>query len=82
MTRGRGDVPPGALLWSLLSIARGELDFKLIDLVPLSFGSLPLRYREQLLQALTGGNWLRGIHGGIIADVPEPRAVSGAQNEL
>ena len=79
MTRGRGDVPPGALLRSLLPIARGELDFKLIDLVPLGFGSLPLRYREQLLQALTRGNGLlRGVHGGIIADVPEPRAVSGA----
>src|SRR5437867_6244530 len=74
MTRGIGDVPAGALLRCLLSIARSELDFKLIELVPLGFGSLPLRYREQLLQALTGGNGLlRGIHGGIIPDVPEPR---------
>jgi hypothetical protein len=41
----------------------------------LGFGSLPLRYREQFLQALTGGNGLlRGIHGGIIPDVPEPRS--------
>jgi hypothetical protein len=46
----------------------------------LGFGSLPLRYREQLLQALTGGNGLLGgIHGGIIADVPEP--VSGAATD-
>jgi hypothetical protein len=30
----------------------------------LGFGSLPLRYRKQFLQALTGGNrLLRGIHG-------------------
>src|ERR1700716_923750 len=44
--RCRGDVPPGALLRCLLSIARSELDFKLIELVPLGFGSLPFRYRE------------------------------------
>jgi len=67
-------VPPGALLRSFLSIARGELDFKLVDLVPLGFGSLPLRYREQLLQALTRGNGLlRRVHAGIIAHVPGPR---------
>src|SRR3989442_914905 len=76
--RGRGSVPPGALLRCVLSIARSELDFKLIELVPLGFGSLPLRDREQFLQALTGGNGLlRGIHGGIIPDVPGPRAVRG-----
>src|SRR5882672_1262252 len=75
--RCRRGVPPGAVLRCLLSIARSELDFKLIELVPLGFGSLPLRYREQFLQALTGGNGLlRGIHGGIIADVPEPRVAS------
>src|SRR5882672_2848679 len=51
MTRGVGAVPAVALLRSLLSIAGRELDFKLIELVPLGFGSLPLRYREQLLQA-------------------------------
>ena len=74
MTRGVGHVPPGALVRSLLAIARGELDFKLVDLVPLGFGSLALRYREQLLQALTRGNGLlRRVHGGIIAHVPEPR---------
>ena len=72
--RCRGGVPPSAVLRCLLSIARSELDFKLIELIPLGFGSLPLRYREQFLQALTRGNGLlRGIHGGIIADVPEPR---------
>jgi hypothetical protein len=75
--RYRRGVPPGAMLRRLLPIARSELDFKLIELVPLGFGSLPLRYREQFLQALTGGNGLlRGIHGGIIADVPGPRVAS------
>ena len=70
MTRGVGDVPPGALVRSLLPIARSELDFKLIDLVPLGLGSLPLRYREQFLQALARGNGLlRCVHGAIIADV-------------
>jgi hypothetical protein len=77
---GRG-VPTGALLRSVLSIARGELDFKLIDLVPLGLGSLPLGYREQLLQALAGGNGLlRRVHGGIIADVPELRVVAAAKS--
>jgi hypothetical protein len=61
----RGD-PPAALLRSVLPIARSELDFKLVDLVPLGFGSLPLRYGEKLLQALSGRNRLRRIDGGII----------------
>ncbi|TMH39568.1 MAG: hypothetical protein E6H56_11680 [Betaproteobacteria bacterium] len=55
-------VPP-ALLRSVLSISRSELDFKLIELVPLSVGTLPLRYREQLLEALAGGNRLGPVHG-------------------
>src|SRR5439155_8904376 len=59
-------VPPGALLRIVRSIARSELDFKLVELVPLSVGTLPLRYREQLLQALAGGNRLGPVHGGII----------------
>jgi len=73
IARGDRGVPPGTLPRRLLSIARSELDLKLVDLVPLSVGSLPLRYREQLLQALTGGNGLlRRVHGGIIADVSGP----------
>src|SRR5438309_2300797 len=59
-------VPPAALLRTVLSIARSELDFKLIELVPLSVGALPLRYGEQLLQALAGGNRLGPVHGRII----------------
>jgi hypothetical protein len=67
MIPGVGSVPPHALLRSLLSIARSELDFKLVDLIPLGFASLPFRYREELLQALTRGNRLRCIHGGIFS---------------
>src|SRR6266852_3616568 len=79
IARGDRGVPPGTLPRRLLSIARSELDLKLVQLVPLSVGSLPLRYREQLLQALTGRNRLGGrVHSGIIPDVPEVRAPSGA----
>src|SRR6266850_7042749 len=81
IARGDRGVPPGTLPRSLLSIARSELDLELVDLVPLSVGSLPLRYREQLLQALTGGNGLGGrVHGGIIPDVPGVRAASGQRD--
>src|SRR5712671_5201740 len=81
IARGDRGVPSGTLPRRLLSIARSEFDFKLVDLVPLSVGSLPLRYREQLLQALTGGNRLGGrVHGGIIPDVPEVRAASGRRD--
>src|SRR5438876_11202233 len=45
---GRG-VPPAAMLRSVLPIARGELDFELVELVPLSVGALSLWYGEQLL---------------------------------
>jgi len=42
-------VPPGALLRIVRSITRSELDFKLVELVPLSVGALSLWYGEQLL---------------------------------
>jgi hypothetical protein len=64
MARGHRGISPRALLRSLRSIARSELDFKLVDLVPLGFASLSLGNREKLLQALTRGNRLRFIHGG------------------
>src|SRR6267142_4760144 len=81
IARGDRGVPPGTLPRRVLSIARSELDLALVDLVPLSVGSLPLRYREQLLQALTGGNGLGGrVHGGIIPDVPGVRAASGQRD--
>src|SRR5260370_39452415 len=80
IARGDRGVPPGTLPRSLLSIARSELDLELVDLVPLSVGSLPLRYREQLLQALTGGNSLGGrVHGGIIPEVPGVPRATGQQ---
>jgi len=66
LTRGVGDIPPRALLLrSLRPIARSELDFKLVELIPLRFGPPRLRYREELLQALTRGSRLRRIHGGV-----------------
>jgi len=52
---GYRGVPSSALLPSLLSIGGRELNFKLIDLIPLGVGSLPLRYRQKLLQATAGG---------------------------
>jgi hypothetical protein len=33
-------------------VYRRERDFEFVDLIPLSFGTLPLRYRKELLQAL------------------------------
>src|SRR5260221_1520999 len=70
IARGDRGVPPGTLPRRLLSIARSELDLELIQLVPLGVGSLPLRYGEQLLQALAGGNGLRLVYGGIFPTVP------------
>ena len=55
-----------ALLRSLLAIGGRELDFKLMDLIPLGISSLTLRYRQQLLQATVGGNRWWWIHGEII----------------
>src|SRR6267378_5090834 len=80
-----GRVPP-ALVRSVLSIARSELDFELVQLVPLGVGALPLRYREQLLKALAGGNRLGPVHGGIIPSLRKTprracRAPSGSCNE-
>jgi len=50
-----------ALLRSLLAIGGRELDFKLVDLIPLGISSLTLRYRQKFLQATVGGNrwWCR-----------------------
>ena len=42
-------VSPSALLQRLLPIGRGELDFKLMDLIPLLVSALALRYRQKLL---------------------------------
>jgi len=43
-------ISPSALLRRLLSIGRGQLDLKLMDLVPLGIRSLALRYRQERLQ--------------------------------
>lgn len=47
-------VSPSALLRRLLSIGRGELNFKLMDFIPLGIRSPALRYRQKLLQAAAG----------------------------
>ena len=67
MTSGRyGAVSPSALRRNLLAIGGRELDFKLMDLIPLGISSLTLRYRQKLLQASAGGHRLWCVHGGII----------------
>jgi len=42
-------IAPGALLHRLLPIGGGELDFKLMDLIPLLVSALALRDRQKLL---------------------------------
>lgn len=60
-------VPPDVLIRSARSISGSQHDFELIELVPLGVGPLPLWNRQKSLQASTGGNRLRFIHGGIIS---------------
>jgi len=59
-------VPRSALVQGLLPICGGELNFKLMDLIPLGVSALALRYRQQLLQATAGGHLLWCIHADII----------------
>jgi len=44
-------IPPSALVERLLLIGGRELNFKLMDLIPLSISSPILRYRQKLVQA-------------------------------
>src|SRR5712691_8469422 len=78
IARGDRGVPPGTLPRRVLSIARSELDLELVELVPLGVGSLPLRYGEQLLQALAGGNGLRLVHAGIIPSLQKTPREAGS----
>ena len=55
-----------ALVQRLLSIGGRELNFQLMDLIPLGISSPALRYRQKFLQATVGGNRLWCIHGNII----------------
>lgn len=66
MTRGPGIGAPGALIRSTFPISGSEHDLELIELIPLGVGALPIRDRQKLLQALTGGGRLRFVHGEII----------------
>jgi len=59
-------VSPSALLRSRLAIGRRELDFKLMDFIPLGISSLTLWYRQKFLQASAWGRRLWCIHGRII----------------
>src|SRR5216684_2826717 len=63
---GYRGVSPSALLRSLLAIGGRELNFKLMDLIPLGISSLTLRYRQKFLQATTGRHRLWCRHGDII----------------
>jgi hypothetical protein len=67
MAAGRSAVPPNVLLRSALSISGSQHDLELVQLIPLGVGPLPLWNRQQRLQAGTGGNRLRFIHGRIIS---------------
>jgi len=67
LTAGCSAVPPNALLRSSLSISGSQHDLELIELIPLGIGPLSVRNRQERLQANTGGNRLRVIHGGIIS---------------
>ena len=52
---GCNAVSLSALLQRLLSIGGRELDFKLMDLIPLGVSPLALWYGQKLLQAAVGG---------------------------
>ena len=73
---GYRGVSPSALLRSLLAIGGRELDFKLMDLIPLSISALTLRYRQKLLQASAGGHRLWCVHGGIIPSFDKCKTVA------
>src|SRR4030095_1149915 len=73
-------VSPSALVQRLLSIGGRELNFKLMNLIPLGVSSPALRYREKLLQASAGGHRLWFGHGGIIPSFDS--AVPPARGEL
>jgi hypothetical protein len=49
-----GNVTPVVLLRGPLAVAGGELDLELVQLVPFSVGTLPLRNGLKLLQAVAG----------------------------
>ena len=64
---GYRGISPSALLRRLLAIGGRELNFKLMDLIPLGVSSLTLRYRQKFLQATAGRHRLWCMHGDIIS---------------
>ena len=75
-TAGHGTVARGGVSRSFLTVARGQLNFKFIELFPLGFRSLFLGYREKGSQALARGRPLRFIHGEIVPLFPEGTPVA------
>jgi hypothetical protein len=63
-------LPWGRVRPSSRSIARGKSNFQLVELVPLRFRSLFIRYGEKGLQAPMRGHFLRYIHVRIVPCTP------------
>jgi hypothetical protein len=73
-------VSPSALVQRLLSIGGRELNFKLMDLIPLCVSSPTFRYRQKLVQASAGGHRLWCVHGGIIPSFDKVQSRQRAAN--
>jgi hypothetical protein len=65
--RGCRNISPNALVQRVLSIGGREVDFKVMDLIPLGVSSPAFRYRQKLLQASAWGFRLWCVHGCIIS---------------
>jgi hypothetical protein len=74
---GRRSVSLGILLRSSLPISGSKHDLELIKLIPLGIGPLPVRNRQQRLQASARGYRLRIIHGGIISSITGQTTIPG-----
>jgi hypothetical protein len=59
-------ISPNALVHWFFSIRGREVNFKLMDLIPLGVGASALRYGQKLLQASAWGHRLRCVHDAII----------------
>lgn len=73
---------PSADLRSGCSIAGGQPDFKVVNLIPLGLRPLAVWYGKKLLQAILGRNPLRCSHVGIIPSLDKggrTRPASGQQ---
>jgi hypothetical protein len=66
-------LPPYVRVRGVLPVGRRQLDFELVDFIPLFVGSLALRYREEFLQTAAGREGFRCIHGSILASFQRRR---------